>query len=111
MRTGRLRRAWHRQPEALAAATRVPTVAKPDCPASTSTSWYGSSRAPAHRPAITASCNMTAPMPGRNRRCATELAGLGLEPVGNTPEAFAAMITRRRRKRGDIVRKAGIKIE
>jgi tripartite-type tricarboxylate transporter receptor subunit TctC len=38
----------------------------------------------------------------------TKLAGLGLEPVGNTPEAFGAVIKAESRKWGDIVRKANI---
>ena len=37
-----------------------------------------------------------------------KLAGLGLEPVGNTPEAFDALIKAESRKWGDIVRKANI---
>jgi len=37
-----------------------------------------------------------------------KLAGLGLEPVGNTPEGFDALIKAESRKWGDIVRKANI---
>jgi tripartite-type tricarboxylate transporter receptor subunit TctC len=37
-----------------------------------------------------------------------KLADLGLEPVGNTPEQFAALIEAESRKWGDIVRKANI---
>ena len=36
------------------------------------------------------------------------LAGLGLEPVGNTPEAFDALINAESRKWIDIVRRANI---
>jgi len=36
------------------------------------------------------------------------LQGLGLEPVGNTPEAFDALIKTESRKWIDIVRKANI---
>jgi hypothetical protein len=38
-----------------------------------------------------------------------KLAGLGLEPVGNTPDAFDAMIKAESRKWTEIVRKANIK--
>ena len=37
-----------------------------------------------------------------------KLANVGLEPVGSTPDAFAAMIKAETRKWGDIVRKAGL---
>ena len=38
-----------------------------------------------------------------------KLAGLGLEPVGDTPEEFGALIRSESVKWGDIVRKAHIK--
>ena len=38
-----------------------------------------------------------------------KLAAFGLEPVGNTPEEFEALIRAESQKWGDIVRKAGIK--
>jgi tripartite-type tricarboxylate transporter receptor subunit TctC len=40
-----------------------------------------------------------------------KLVAAGLEPVGNSPEAFAAMIASEARKWGDIVRKANIGVE
>jgi tripartite-type tricarboxylate transporter receptor subunit TctC len=40
-----------------------------------------------------------------------KLASAGLEPVGNTPDEFAAMIKAETRKWGDIVRKANITVD
>jgi tripartite-type tricarboxylate transporter receptor subunit TctC len=86
----------------------VPTVAE-SIPGFDVTSWYG----------IAVRSGTPAPIIQKLQRDMAEalqspdvvekLAGLGLEPVGNTPEAFAALIRAETQKWGDIVRKAGIK--
>jgi tripartite-type tricarboxylate transporter receptor subunit TctC len=40
-----------------------------------------------------------------------QLTSLGLEPVGDTPEAFSAKVRSEMKQWGDVVRKAGIRPE
>ena len=87
----------------------VPTVAEDGLPGFDVTSWYG----------IVVRAGTPAPIIRKLQRNIAEalqgeevhakLAGLGLEPVGNTPEAFDAMIKAESRKWTEIVRKANIK--
>ena len=87
----------------------VPTVAEDGLPGFDVTSWYG----------IVVRAGTPAPIIQKVQRDIAEalqgeevhakLAGLGLEPVGNTPEAFDAMIKAESRKWTEIVRKANIK--
>jgi len=87
----------------------VPTVAEDGLPGFDVTSWYG----------IVVRAGTPAPIIQKLQRDIAEalqgeevhakLAGLGLEPVGNTPDAFDAMIKAESRKWTEIVRKANIK--
>jgi len=87
----------------------VPTVAEDGLPGFDVTSWYG----------IVVRAGTPAPIIQKLQRDIAEalqgeevhakLAGFGLEPVGNTPEAFDAMIKAESRKWTEIVRKANIK--
>ncbi len=87
----------------------VPTVAESGLPGFDVTSWYG----------IVVRSGTPAPIVQKLQRDIAEaltndevvakLAGLGLEPVGNTPEVFDALIKSETRKWGDIVKKANIK--
>jgi tripartite-type tricarboxylate transporter receptor subunit TctC len=87
----------------------VPTVAEDGLPGFDVTSWYG----------IVVRAGTPAPIVQKLQRdiaealraddVSTKLAGLGLEGVGNTPEAFDSMIKTESRKWTEIVRKANIK--
>src|SRR5207237_1397025 len=87
----------------------VPTVAESGLPGFDVTSWYG----------IVARAGTPAAVVGKLQRDMAEalqsedvkakLAGLGLEPVGNTPAEFDALIKSETHKGGELVRKAGIK--
>lgn len=89
----------------------VPTVAESGIPGFDVTSWYGIVTRAGTPPAIVHKIqrDMAAALEQEDVRA--KLAGLGLEPVGNTPEAFDAMIKSETKKWGDIVRKANIKVE
>ena len=87
----------------------VPTVAESGIPGFDVTSWYGIVVRAGTPDAVVrkiqrdmAEALQAADVKGR-------LDGLGLEPVGNTPEEFAALIRAETRKWGGIVEKAGIK--
>jgi len=95
----------------IAAAPDLPTLAESGFPGFDVTSWYG----------IVAPAGTSAEIITRLRRematalkdpAVTErLAGLGAEPVGNTPEEFAAMIKSETAKWGKIVKEANITAE
>ena len=87
----------------------VPTVAEDGLPGFDVTSWYG----------IVVRSGTPAPIVQKLQRdiaealraddVAAKLTALGLEGVGNSPEAFDGMIKAESRKWTEIVRKAGIK--
>jgi len=89
----------------------VPTVAESGLPGFDVTSWYG----------IVTRSGTPAPVVQKIQRDMAEalqsedvrakLGGLGLEPVGDTPQQFDALIRAESRKWGDIVQRAGIKVE
>ena len=86
----------------------VPTVAESGLPGFDVTSWYGIVVRAGTPPAIVHKVqrDMTEALQLDDVR--SRLAALGLEPVGNTPEAFDAVIKAETRKWTDIVRKANI---
>jgi tripartite-type tricarboxylate transporter receptor subunit TctC len=86
----------------------VPTVAESGFPGFDVTSWYGIVTRSGTPAAIVQKVqhDMTEALQSEDVR--SKLAGLGLEPVGNTPQAFDALIRAESRKWGDIVRKAHI---
>jgi tripartite-type tricarboxylate transporter receptor subunit TctC len=96
-------------PQRSAQLPDIPTVAQSGLPGFDVTSWYGivvRSGTPAatiHKLYADFSEAL------KNDEVRAKLAGLGLEPVGNTPEEFDAMIKTETRKWTDIVRKANIK--
>lgn len=89
----------------------VPTVAESGYPGFEVTSWYGIVTRAGTPPAITHKVQRDMAEALQNEDVRAKLAGLGLEPVGNTPEAFAAMIKAEARKWSEIMRKANIKTQ
>jgi tripartite-type tricarboxylate transporter receptor subunit TctC len=86
----------------------VPTVAESGLPGFDVTSWYGlvvRSGTPAD--VVQKLYRDIAEVLGQED-VRTKLADLGLEPVGNSPEAFGSMIKTESRKWSDIVRRANI---
>ena len=86
----------------------VPTVAESGLPGFDVTSWYGIVTRAGTPAAIVEKVQRDMAEALRSDDVQSKLAGLGLEPVGNTPEAFGALIRTESAKWGDIVRKANI---
>jgi len=86
----------------------VPTVEESGLPGFDVTSWYGIVTRAGTPPAIVQKLQRDMAEALGNDDVKAKLAGLGLEAVGNTPEAFDALIKTESRKWTDIVRKANI---
>lgn len=87
----------------------VPTVAESGLPGFDVTSWYGVIARAGTPPAIVDKLQRDMAAALQMEDVKARLFALGLEPVGNTPAAFAALIQAERRKWSDIVSRAGIK--
>jgi tripartite-type tricarboxylate transporter receptor subunit TctC len=87
----------------------VPTVAESGFPGFDVTSWYGIVVRSGTPAAMVQKLYGDISEALRNDEVRAKLAGLGLEPVGNTPEEFDAMIKAETRKWTGIVRAANIK--
>ncbi len=87
----------------------VPTVAESGLPGFDVTSWYGIVVRAGTPAATVQKIQRDMAEALRSDDVKARLAGLGLEPVGNTPEAFEALIRDETRKWSEIVRRAGIK--
>ena len=87
----------------------VPTVVESGLPGFDVTSWYGVVVRAGTPPAVIQKIQRDMAEALQAEDVKAKLAGLGLEPVGNTPDEFAALIKAETQKWGDIVRKAGIK--
>ena len=95
----------------IAAAPELPTIAESGLPGFDVTSWYGIV-APAGTPMETVNLLQSAIASALAQSDAREkLAGLGAEPMGNTPAEFAAMIKLEAAKWGKIVKDANIRVE
>ncbi len=86
----------------------LPTVAESGIAGFDVTSWYGIVARSGTPPATIQKIQRDMAEALRTEDVRRKLAELGLEPVGNTPEQFAAIIQAESRKWGDIVRKANI---
>lgn len=95
----------HRNPQ----LPDVPTVAESGLPGFDVTSWYGIVTRAGTPPAIVDKVQKDMAEALQAEDVKARLFALGLEPVGNTPEAFGALIRAERRKWSDIVSRAGIK--
>jgi tripartite-type tricarboxylate transporter receptor subunit TctC len=87
----------------------VPTVAESGIPGFDVTSWYGIVLRSGTPPAIVQKVQRDMAEALQSTDVKEKLASLGLEPVGNTPAEFDALIRAETKKWGDIVDKAGIK--
>jgi len=111
VKAGKLRPLAVIAPQRLAALPDVPTVAEAGLPGFEVTTWYGI-LAPAGtpRPMITRlNAELVKAMHSPEMR--ERLAGIGTDPVTNSPEEFAAYIQAEIRKWGDVIRKAGLKAD
>lgn len=96
-------------PKRNAELPEVPTVAESGFPGFDVTSWYGIVTRAGTPQAIVQKVQRDMAKALQSDDVKAKLAGAGLEPVGNTPEAFASLIKSESRKWADLVRKAQIK--
>jgi tripartite-type tricarboxylate transporter receptor subunit TctC len=95
-------------PQRLPALPDVPTVAEAGLPGFEVTTWYGI-LAPAGT--IIARLNAELVKAMHSPEMKERLAGIGTEPVTNTPEEFAAYIHAEIAKWGDVIRKANLRAD
>ena len=89
----------------------VPTVVEEGVPNYESTSWFGLFARAATPPAAVEALNAAINAGLRRPATATQLAGMGVEPVGGAPSAFRDYIARRLRETGELIRTAQITAE
>jgi tripartite-type tricarboxylate transporter receptor subunit TctC len=96
-------------PQRSSQLPEVPTVAESGFPGFDVTSWYGIVVRSGTPPAIVKKLHADMAEALAAADVKEKLAGLGLDPLGNSPEDFAKMIAAESRKWSEIVRKADIK--
>jgi len=109
IRSGKLVALAIASPKRNAQLPDVPTVIESGLPGFDVTSWYGIVVRAGTPPAVIQKIQRDMAEALKTEDVKARLAALGLEPVGNTPEEFEALIRSESQKWGDIVRKAGIK--
>jgi tripartite-type tricarboxylate transporter receptor subunit TctC len=89
----------------------LPTIAESGYPGFEATNWYGLVGPAGLEPAVSgrlhAETEKALAMPDVRAR----FDEVGLEPIGNTPEAFAAAIQAEIPKWSKVIRSAGIKLQ
>jgi len=108
VKSGKLRALAVAGPHRLEALPDVPTVAESGYQGFDVTSWYGIVAKTGTPPAIIRKVQADMAEALKQPDVMKKLADLGLEPVGDTPQQFGAVIAAESRKWGDIVKKAGI---
>jgi tripartite-type tricarboxylate transporter receptor subunit TctC len=108
VRSGKLVAIAIASPKRSAQLPEVPTVAESGLPGFDVTSWYGIVTRAGTLPAVVQKIQRDMAQALQSEDVRGKLAGLGLEPVGDTPQQFEALIRAESRKWGDIVRKANI---
>ena len=111
VKSGRLVALAVARPKRLEALPGVPTVAENGYPGFDVTSWYGIVARTGTPPAIIEKMHDDIVEALHREDVREKLAPLGLQPVGNTPQQFEALIQAESRKWGEIVRKANIRAE
>jgi tripartite-type tricarboxylate transporter receptor subunit TctC len=89
----------------------VPTIAEAGVPGYSATTWNGMVAPAGVPPKIVARLNSALNDTLRSEPVRTRFAALGAEPVGGTPEQFAALIRSEYKKWGDVIRRANARIE
>ncbi|HET7402899.1 MAG TPA: tripartite tricarboxylate transporter substrate binding protein [Usitatibacter sp.] len=108
VKSGRLVALAIASPKRSAQLPDVPTVAESGLPGFDVTSWYGIVARAGTPSAVVQKIQRDMAEALQSEDVRAKLGGLGLEPVGDTPQQFDALIRAESRKWGDIVRKAHI---
>jgi tripartite-type tricarboxylate transporter receptor subunit TctC len=110
-RAGRLRPLAVTSSKRSAAAPEIPTVAESGVPGFDVTAWYGVS-APAKTPKpVLDRLNAEFVRAVKSPDLREKLVATGADPVGNTPEQYAAFVQSEIAKWGKVIKAAGIKGE
>jgi tripartite-type tricarboxylate transporter receptor subunit TctC len=106
---GRLRALGVTGPKRIPLAPEIPTVAEAGVPGYEITAW-GGYMAPAGTPAaVVAKLNTEINKAIASPAIRDKWLALGIEPVGGTPERFAAHVKKETAKWTDVIKRAGIK--
>ena len=109
--SGKLRALGVASPKRIASAPALPTLDESGLPGFDVTSWYSIVAPASTPPAVVERLQREIAKALDAPEVRTKLAGLGAEPVANTPPDFAAMIKVESAKWGKIVKDANIKAE
>ena len=111
VRNARLRALGVTGPKRALVAPEIPTVAESGVPGYEVLQWYGV-LAPAATPhEIVQRVQRAIASALEDGKVRERIVADGGEPVGSSPEAFAAVLRNDTRKWGEVIRKAGIKVE
>ncbi len=108
---GKLRALAVASPKRIAAAPALPTLDESGLPGFDVTSWYSIVAPAGTPPAVIERLQREIAGALDNPDVRAKLAGLGAEPIANSPAEFAAMIKSETAKWGKIVKDANIKAE
>jgi tripartite-type tricarboxylate transporter receptor subunit TctC len=108
---GKLRAIAVASPKRIASASTIPTLDESGLPGFDVTSWYSIVAPASTPPAVIDRLQKEIARALENPEVKAKLAGLGAEPIANTPAEFAAMIRSETTKWSKIVKDANIKVE
>jgi len=108
---GKLRAIAVASPKRIVAAPAIPTLDESGLPGFDVTSWYSIVAPAGTPPAVVDRLQKEIARALESPEVKAKLAGLGAEPVANTPTEFAAMIKVETAKWGKIVKDANIRAE
>ena len=98
-------------PKRIAAAPELPTIAEAGLPDFDVTSWYALVAPAGTPPAVTTKLQATIAAALARPDVREKLAGLGAEPVGNTPAEFATMQRAESARWQKLAKEAGIRAD
>jgi tripartite-type tricarboxylate transporter receptor subunit TctC len=109
--SGKLRALGVASPKRIASAPALPTLDESGLPGFDVTSWYSIVAPAGTPPAVVDRLQKEIARALENPDVKAKLAGLGADPIANTPTDFAAMIRSETAKWGKIVKDANIRVE
>jgi len=110
-KAGRIRALGVSGPKRSPVLPDVPTIAEAGVPGYAATTWNGMVTPAGVSRTIVLKLNTALNNTLRSPPVRKRFASLGAEPVGGTPEQFAALIRSEHKKWGDVIRRANARIE
>jgi tripartite-type tricarboxylate transporter receptor subunit TctC len=111
VKAGKIRALAVTTPKRASAAPELPAIAESGLPGFDISTWFGLF-APANVPKeVVAKLHMEFTRALALPDVKEKLAGLGIEPVGNKPEEFAAYIKSEAAKYGEVIKKSGARVD